>query len=101
MDKKLSFKEIINQDKPTLVDFFADWCSPCKAMESILIEVADTVGEKANIVTIDVDKHEALIRRLKINVIPTFILYHKGEIKWRQSGMQSAYALTQVINQMV
>lgn len=101
MKKKVSFKDLINGDKPVLVDFSAEWCGPCKAMGPILNEVASEIGEQASIVKIDVDRNPAISQQLGIQGVPTFILYQKGEAKWRHSGMQSAQALTHVINQAI
>jgi thioredoxin 1 len=99
MEKKVSFSDLINGDKPVLIDFSAEWCGPCQAMAPILKEVAASVGEKASIIKIDVDRNQALAEKLGIRGVPTFILYHKGEVKWRQSGMQSAKNLAYVIDQ--
>ncbi len=95
----MTYSEIINSETPTLVDFTAAWCGPCKAMAPILEQLAGKVGEKARIVKIDVDKNPAIAEKMNIQGVPTFVLYKNGKVLWRQSGMQSLNQLESLINQ--
>ena len=97
MSKKMSFKELVSGETPVLIDFHADWCGPCRAMAPIIKEVATEVGDKVKIIKIDVDKNQALSNQLNIRGIPTFMVFKKGEVVWRASGMQSAHQLLQTI----
>ena len=94
-----SFKDIINSDQPVLVDFFAEWCAPCKTMSPILKEVAEKVQGKAKIIKIDVDKNQQAAGAYQVRGVPTLILFKNGKQLWRQSGVVSSIELINLINQ--
>jgi thioredoxin 1 len=96
-----NFKEIINSDQPVLVDFFAEWCGPCKMMSPILKEVAEQVKGKAKIIKIDVDKNQQAASVYKVRGVPTLILFKNGKQLWRQSGVFQANELVNLINQNI
>ena len=93
-----TFGSIINGDTPVLVDFFAEWCGPCKMMPPILQQVHAQLGDKVRIIKIDVDRNQQLASELNVSSVPTIALFHKGEIKWRQLGVQPANVLVEIIN---
>ncbi|UUV21577.1 thioredoxin [Paenimyroides aestuarii] len=95
----MTFQEIINQDKPILVDFFAEWCGPCKMQAPILEELKQRMGEKAAIIKIDVDKNQQVAAQYQIRSVPTMIIFKNGAVKWRQSGVFSANELERLLNE--
>ena len=94
-----SFQEMIRSDKPVLVDFFAEWCGPCKMMTPILKQAKDSLGDQATIIKVDVDKNPEAAQQFGVQGIPTLILFKNGQVKWRQSGIVPAHALVEVIKQ--
>ena len=90
-----SFKELIQSEKPVLIDFYADWCQPCKVLSPIVKQVKERMGDRVSVLKIDVDRNPKLAQNLSIQGVPTLMIYRKGEQKWRQSGVLSAEAIIQ------
>ncbi len=84
---------------PVLVDFYADWCGPCKTMAPILQQVARDNAGKVKVIKIDVDRNQPVAQQYRVQSIPTLILFHQGQVRWRQSGVVPAGQLNQVLRQ--
>jgi len=97
-EKRETFSEIVNSGKTVLVDFFAEWCGPCKMMQPILKELTAMVGDDVRVIKIDVDKNPMASNTFQIRGVPTLMIFKNGQIKWRQSGVLSAAQLKQVID---
>ncbi|PSL03769.1 thioredoxin [Cecembia rubra] len=93
----LTFSELISGNQPVLVDFFATWCGPCQMMQPILEDTARQLGEKIKIVKVDVDKNPLAASKFQVRGVPTLILFQKGQILWRQSGVVPAHQLVNTI----
>lgn len=94
-----TFGELINGDKPVLVDFFATWCGPCKVMTPMLEKLKQAVGDATTIIKIDVDKNPAAANTYNVQGVPTLILFKHGKILWRQSGVVPPDQLEKVIRE--
>jgi thioredoxin 1 len=94
-----TFGDMIRSEKPVLVDFFAEWCGPCKTMAPILKQAKDALGDEVTIIKIDVDRNPQAAAQFGIQGVPTLILFRQGEIKWRQSGVVPADSLVSVVRQ--
>lgn len=88
-----NFKELINSEKPVLIDFYADWCGPCKVQGPILEQLKNKIGDSATIVKIDVDRNQQLAGALSVRSIPTLMIFQNGEKKWQKTGVASAHEL--------
>jgi thioredoxin 1 len=91
------FSNIISGDTPVLVDFYANWCGPCKIMSPIVDEIKNEFGNRIRVLKIDVDKNAPVATKFKIKGIPTLLLFKQGEIVWRNAGVVPKDELIQVI----
>lgn len=97
----MTFSEIINQDKPVFVDFFAEWCGPCQMMSPILKEVKEDLGDEVSIIKIDIDKNQSIAAKYQVRGVPTFLLFKNGKQLWRRSGMLQKTDIINIIKNNV
>tara|TARA_R100001509_G_scaffold151082_1_gene110318 strand:- start:319 stop:615 length:297 start_codon:yes stop_codon:yes gene_type:complete len=95
------FNTIINSDKPTLVDFFATWCGPCKTMSPIVDETKNILGDKAKVLKVNVDNNREVSLKYNIRSIPTMVIFKNGEIVWRKPGVTSSKDLVEEVNKFL
>lgn len=98
---KATFNDLIQSETPVLVDFYADWCGPCKAMAPALEQLSSKMGDKAKVIKINVDKNQQAASAYQVQSIPTLILFQKGQIKWRQAGALSLGQLESVMKNFI
>ena len=94
---KGSFNKLIQSDIPVLIDFYADWCAPCKMLTPILKDVKSELGDQIKVVKIDVDNNNAIAGRFQIRGVPTMMLFKEGKVLWRQSGVLPKDAILNAI----
>ena len=92
-----SFHELIKSDRPLLVDFYADWCGPCKAMSPVISEVAKATAGQARVIKVDIDKSPAAASKYGVQAVPTFVIFKNGTIIWRHAGMIDKQGLLQAL----
>jgi thioredoxin 1 len=97
---KTSFSELIAGDKPVLIDFFAEWCGPCKMMPPILKNVKGKLGDKVKVIKIDIDKNQALASKYQVQSVPTLMVFKNNEIVWRQAGVRPAHEIVNKIQSL-
>jgi thioredoxin 1 len=96
-----AFSDLINSEQPVLVDFYAEWCGPCKTMAPVLKNIAARLGEKVRIIKVDIDKNPAAAAKYNVRSVPTFMIFKKGSVKWQQSGALPEGMLVDVLQSFI
>ena len=94
-----AFQEIIDSERPVLIDFFATWCQPCKVQSSVLNTVKENIGSAARIIKVDVDQYPALASQYGVRGVPTLAIFKQGEMLWKESGVHDVNSLVNLIKQ--
>lgn len=98
---KGNFEQLINSDVPVLVDFYAEWCQPCKIQSPVLQELVREENGRIRVIKMDVDKNRRIAQRYQIQGVPTLILFRNGQVLWRQSGVTPKHLLKKVLNEFL
>lgn len=93
------FRALISSKKPVLIDFFAEWCGPCKTLSPILKEIANEMSEQVRVIKIDIDKNPTLASKLNVRSVPTLMIYKEESLLWRQSGVVPKEQLRKALNE--
>lgn len=94
-----TFNQLIQSDKPVLVDFYADWCGPCKAMDPVIKDVAGVLSGKARVVRVNIDTNQTASRNYQVTAVPTLMLFRNGKVLWRHPGLLDKMSILKVVQQ--